>query len=262
MGEAEVLIFIILISAAIIAFAIVTVALVLQYRRRKINYEKEKKLAAEFHKAALLNVKMEVQEETMHRIGIEIHDSVAQKLTLASLHLQKTEYESKFSELNQTLLLSSALINESLDELRLLSRKLLNHVAEQVDIVHVLEAECERVQKLGICEVHFETDSTGIMLQSEVVHTVIRIVQELLQNSLRHSSCKNIYVRIQRNESSFILTVKDNGIGFTKSINAARPGVGLKNIRSRAELIGAELIQESTPGKGVFTKLILSEKNL
>lgn len=260
MGETEIIIFIALISLVILAFIIVTVALVLQYRKRKISYDLEKKIADELHKAELLHVKMEVQEETMQHIGIEIHDSISQKLTLASLHLQHTEYENKFRELNDTLILSSSLINESLDDLRLLSRRLLKQTEEQIDIVYTLKGECERVQQLKICHVHFESDCSGLSFAASTAHTLLRIVQELIQNSLKHASCKNINVSIQNSETEFILTVVDDGIGFNMQEPLTGTGIGLKNIRKRAALISAALSMDSKPGNGTFIKITLPQK--
>ncbi len=262
MGETEILVFIILISVAILAFVVVTVALVLQYRKRKIIYENDKRIAAEFHNIELMSVKMEVQEETMQHIGIEIHDSIAQKLTLASLHLQKTEYENKYNELNDTLILSSSLINESLDDLRLLSRRLLKRSEEQIDIVNTLQTECKRVAQLKICHVEFQSDCSGLSLNTEIVHTFLRIVQELIQNSLKHSSCKSITVIINNSETNFSLSIKDDGIGFNRNDALTRNGSGLKNIEKRAAIIGAKMMYESIIGKGTQFSFILPYQNL
>jgi signal transduction histidine kinase len=261
MGEAEIIIFISLISFAIVAFVIVTVALVLQYRKRKIIYEHELKIAADQHKAELMNVKMEVQEETMQHIGIEIHDSIAQKLTLASLHLQKTEYENKYKEINDTLILTSSLINESLDDLRLLSRRLLKHADEQTDIVQSIQTECDRVSQLKICSVQFDSDCNGLFLNTEIAHTVLRIVQELIQNSLKHASCQHIHVVIKGKNKQFELSVSDDGKGFESNSPSFEAGVGLKNIRNRARLIHATININSTPGKGTSTTLVISPLN-
>jgi signal transduction histidine kinase len=260
MGETEIIVFIALISLTILAFVIVTVALVFQYRKRKIIYEHEKKVADELHKAELLNVKMEVQEETMQHIGIEIHDSVAQKLTLASLHLQQTEYENKFQELNHTLILSSNLINESLDDLRLLSRRLLKQAEEQIDVVYTLQTECDRVAQLKICNVNFNSDCSGISMNTAVVHTLLRIVQELIQNSLKHSGCKHICVSIQNKDMPFTLKVSDDGKGYDMENAGKSAGVGLKNIQKRAGIIDGAIEQHSEPGKGTHIKLTLLQK--
>jgi signal transduction histidine kinase len=223
-------------------------------------YENEKKETEALHKTELLNVKLEVQEETMHHIGIEIHDSIAEKLTLASLHLQHSEYENKYPELNDILILSSSLINESLDDLRLLSRRLLKQADEQTDIVQSLQRECNRVAQLKICTVHFVADCTSINMDTKVANTLLRIVQESIQNSLKHARCKNISIAIENKQGPFTLCINDDGIGFDTEVAAQSQGIGLKSIKKRTGIIGAELIQISKPGKGTSTKVIFTQK--
>lgn len=259
MGETEIIIFIALISLTIVAFIIVIVALVLQYRKRKVVYEHEKQLTDELHKAELLNIKMEVQEETMQRIGIEIHDSISQKLTLASLHLQQTEYENKYQELNNTLILGSSLINESLDELRLLSRRLLKQPGEQIDIVNILTLECQRVLQLHICYISIQSDCSSISMDTEIAHTILRIVQELIQNCLKHAACRKILIDIQNKDTPFTLALSDDGVGFNMAAAEKGSGIGLKSIKKRAGIIGAAIIVASEPGKGTHIKLTLSQ---
>jgi signal transduction histidine kinase len=261
MGETEIIVFIALVSFAIIAFVVMTIALLLQYRKKKIAYENEKKESEELHKTELLNVKLEVQEETMQHIGIEIHDSIAEKLTLASLHLQHAEYENKYPGLNDILILGSTLINESLDELRLLSRRLLKQADEQTDIVQSLQRECNRVALLKICAIHFATDCPAMSMDTKVANTLLRIVQESIQNSLKHANCKNITVSIANKQRPFTLCISDDGIGFDMEAANLSQGIGLKSIKKRVGIIGAELVQTSSPENGTTTKVVFPQQN-
>lgn len=254
MGKTEILAFIVLITVTIFVFFAVIIGLIVQYRRKKISYENERKVTGELHRSELLNIKMEVQEETMQQIGIEIHDYIAQKLTLASLRLQQIEYENRFTELNSSLIATSSLINESLDDLRHLSHKLLRNSKEQIDIVDLLKSEYERVKLLGICNITFSSDCSGLSFTTDIGHTILRIVQEFIQNSLKHSGCKNIDISIHSNDS-FRLSVKDDGNGFDIDSKANSNGFGLKNIRKRAALINAQLEINSKPGGGTVMQL-------
>lgn len=254
MGKTEILAFIVLISVTIFVFFAVIIGMIVQYRRKKISYEHEKKVTDELHKSELLNIKMEVQEETMQQIGIEIHDFIAQKLTLASLRLQQIEYENRYAELNSSLITTSSLINESLDDLRQLSHKLLRNSKEQIDIVDLLKSEYERVKQLGICNIHFKSDCSGLSVTTDAGHTILRIVQEFIQNSLKHSGCKNLQLSIDSSDS-FRLFVSDDGKGFDMNAEMTGGGFGLKNIRKRAGLIHADLVISSQPGSGTSMQL-------
>jgi signal transduction histidine kinase len=261
MGETEVIVFIALVSLAIIAFVVMTVALLLQYRKKKVSYEHEKVAAEQLHKTELLNVKLEVQQETMQHIGTEIHDSVSEKLTLASLHLQHTEYQNQYPELKDILILSSSLINESLDELRLLSRRLLKQPDGHTDIVQSLQTECNRVAQLKLCAIHFESDCNNISLDTKVANTLLRIVQESIQNSLKHAHCSNISITLQNKQPPFALRISDDGIGFDADTAQASQGFGLKSIKKRAAIIGAQFVQESCPGKGTHIQIVFPQQH-
>jgi signal transduction histidine kinase len=262
MGETEIILFTGLITLAIVALIIVTVALVMQYRKRKIMYDNEKRITGELHKNELLNVKVEVQEETMQHIGVEIHDSIAQKLTLVSLHLQQLEYENKHPGIKNVLTESNALINESLNDLRLLSRRLLKQGEEKTDIVACIKRECDRLNQLQLCRMHFTADGTEINMDTQIVHTLLRIVQEALQNSLKHAACKNININITSRHTLFTLVVSDDGRGFNPGSAETGNGIGLKNIKKRAGIIGAVLTHESAPGRGTRVTITLPQNDL
>ena len=259
MGDSEIIIFITFITLISLAFIIVIVMLVLRYRKRKLLYEHEQQLAKETHRMELLNVKTEVQSETMHQIGIEIHDSIAQKLTLASLHILRTEHEYNHFPIREALLQSSELINESLDDLRLLSRRLQMQIGAQTDLVENLRAEANKVRQLKICDVLFDTDRSSIMVDNQIGLTIQRLVQELIQNSLKHAGCSCIHIRLEAGDHELKMMVQDDGKGFQYHEKIDSPGMGLKNIEKRAALIGAITRFDSKPNEGTRFTLTLAQ---
>ncbi len=103
MGKAEITIFIILINAILLIFIIGIIIFIFQYRKRKILHQKEKGIMEEKHRIELLNTQLEIQQQTMQFIGREIHDSVTQKLTLASIYTQHLEFENQYPGLLEKL---------------------------------------------------------------------------------------------------------------------------------------------------------------
>ena len=99
MGTSEITIFIFLINIILLIFITSSIIFVLQYRKRKLLYEQEKTQIEELHKLDLLNKLLQVQQQTMQFIGREIHDSVAQKLTLASIYSQQLEFKNTHPDL-------------------------------------------------------------------------------------------------------------------------------------------------------------------
>jgi two-component system sensor histidine kinase UhpB len=78
--------------------------------------------------------------------------------------------------------------------------------------------------------------------------TFYRIIQEQLNNIVKYSGCSEAMVRIEILNGYYLLTIKDNGIGFDK--NKKQEGIGLLNMASRAELLGGHIEIDTFPGKG------------
>src|SRR5688572_23668704 len=95
MGQTEIKIFIVLATLIVLVFVTGSIVFVLRYRKKKLLDEMEKVRLEERHRIDLLKTQVQTQQETMQFIGREIHDSVTQKLTLASILSQKLEFENQ-----------------------------------------------------------------------------------------------------------------------------------------------------------------------
>lgn len=253
----------IIISAIILLIFFAAVLLfIMQYYKRKILHEHEKAEIEEIHKTELLNTQLEVQQQTMQHIGREIHDNVGQKLTLATIYTHQLGINKNFAGLSQELEKIGDIISESLNDLRKLS-KTLTQSFESTNFIDVLKAECERINALKVCKVEFSSNIDTILIPGNVGLFILRMMQEFMQNSLKHAACKTIFITIEKNETGLNLRAKDDGKGFDfKQIYNTAKGIGLKNIKKRAELIGASAELESSEGEGTSLSLVLPEKIL
>jgi signal transduction histidine kinase len=225
---------------------------IFQYRKRKIIHLKEKSVLNELHQKELLSTQLEMQTQTMQYIGREIHDNVGQKLTLASLYTQQLAYENKAPQINDKIENISQIINESLTELRQLSKSLTDDSIADNAIIVLLQQECDRVNHTKKCSVHFSSNQKNITLPYQTKSILVRVVQEFLQNSIKHASCKNIDVTLNVKEDAILLQLKDDGKGFDINMLVGN-GIGLNNMKKRTELIGGKFYLESKIGTG--TKL-------
>jgi signal transduction histidine kinase len=256
----EATIFIVLINIVILILVIGIITFVFQYRRRKILYEKEKILTEEKHKLDLLNTQLQAQEQTMQFIGREIHDSVAQKLTLATIYTQKLEYENQFPAIADKLKRISGVINDSLEELRELSRTLADNKMHETSLNDLLYFECGRVNDTGVCKATLESNFNK-NISVTVKSFLLRVVQEFMQNSLKHAECTLINVTVKDISEGLVLDATDNGKGFDSG-NLQSRGIGLSNMKRRIHLIGGLFNLQSEPGKGTKLQIIIPEKNL
>jgi signal transduction histidine kinase len=260
MGETEIILILTVITAVIFIFIAGIIIFVNQYRNRiKLN-EQEKAAAEKQHKLDMLNNQLKVQQQTMQFIGSEIHDSVAQKLTLATLYTRKLEYENKIPEILDRLGNIGGIISDSLEELRDLSRTLSNYDIQDRDLSELLSAECKKVNATGICRVELELD-TGIQMSFIVKSSLLRVTQEFIQNSIKHAECSLVKIVAKKMPDGLSVTVSDNGKGF----DISRPqsgGIGLNNMRRRIHLIGGVIDLQSKPGYGTTLDLFVDNKNL
>lgn len=249
------------VSIILIAIAIGFFFVMLIYRRRKIEHLTEVDAMKEkFHKE-MLETHVEIQQDTMQQIGREIHDNVGQKLTLAALYTEHLNLQKSNIPLSEKISSITMLINESLSDLRELSQYLINQSGDAgLDIL--LQKEVAKLKQAEICSIHFESAGKPIELSLKINNMVLRITQEFLHNSIRHSECKNIFVRVIYDTTGFKLKLADDGKGFIRNDKSANAGIGLDNMRKRAGLIGAELTMASSPGKGTNLDLFIPSENI
>ncbi|NBA87352.1 hypothetical protein GVN16_16375 [Emticicia sp. CRIBPO] len=253
MGERELIIFIFLINIILLIFIVGVVAFIFQYRKRKIEHDKQLIKINEQHVKDLLSSQIEVQQQTMIDIGKEIHDNLGQKLTLASIYLQQIPYKKEGGSLIHQTEEVNGLLNEILRDLRQLSQTLVNPEFYESDLLVLLKKEVERVNGMTPVQIIMQTTEASLNLNMVQRNAIFRIIQEFVQNCLKHSQCNKIDLNITKNEKTLRFEVSDNGIGFEQE--KSLPGIGLTNMKRRAIELGASYEMESQPGQG--TKIIL-----
>jgi signal transduction histidine kinase len=254
MAQTEIIIFIVLINIVLIAFIAGIVVFIAQYRKKKAKYEKEKAAMREMHQLELLQTRLDIQHQTMQHIGTEIHDSVGQKLTLASIYTNHLAHKNQFPEQTEQIIEVGKIINESLQELRLLSKTLNDPRLAQADLLSLVNEEATTVNASGVCFVAVESNIQSYNMPPREKNVLFRIIQEGIQNCLKHAQCKRIEIHLKMEDNLFTLAVIDDGKGF--DMDVAPKGMGLNNMRRRAQQIGATWRLDSKQGKG--TRIALS----
>jgi len=255
MGETTIIIIsLIIFNLVLIIFISAIVIFVRQYRIKKKVHLAEIHSIDEIHRQELLETQVEIQSQTMKHIGREIHDNIGQKLTLASLYTQQLAFENKAPQINQNIENISDIINQSLIELRQLSKSLTDNSLKNSSISELIEQECNRINDLKICDISLDINSNITIESYQVKSFLFRISQEFLQNSIKHSKCKNIYASLHQDNDNILLIIKDDGKGFFIE-KLKSTGIGLKNMKKRTKLIGGSFLLESE--KNIGTKLTI-----
>lgn len=249
MGETQITVTLIIFNIIFIAFIGAIIIFIREYRIKKKAHVKQIQNIDETHRRELLETQVEIQTQTMQYIGREIHDNIGQKLTLASLYTQQLAFENKAPQVNKSIENIGDIINQSLTELRLLSKSLTDNSIEIHSISELIEEECKKINDLKKCNVYFTNDCKTNIKSYQIKSIVFRITQEFLQNSIKHANCKNITVLLKSLDNHIQLTLNDDGKGFDANASSSN-GIGLKNIRKRTELIGGLYTLKSQDGLG------------
>ncbi|MCZ4223629.1 sensor histidine kinase [Pedobacter rhodius] len=258
MGKTELLITIILFNLFFVLFVVAVMVYIKKYKLRKREYLNEIKVTNEIHQRELLTTQMEIQQATMQHIGRELHDNIGQKLTLVSLYTQQLVYENKVPQENEKIEQIYQIINSSLQDLRSLSKNLTNDKISENEIVTLIQEEVDNINALKKCMVTFEHNFNAINLEFVKKNVLLRITQEFLQNSLKHARCNNIKIQLNSSPDFFLmLQIEDDGTGFNYE-ETASDGIGLKNIKRRAEIIGGQFSLQSSVNFGTKLTIILN----
>ena len=192
------------------------------------------------------------QEDERLRIARELHDEIGQTLTAVALRAEHALGQGGLE--GQDLAELAAVVQQSLQDLRRISRELRPEALDELGLVNALIALCSRVAEQSGLQVHRRLDAGLPALSPGVELAVYRVAQEALTNAMRHSKATEATVSLSREQGALALTITDNGKGLDEDLVE---GGGLTGMRERAMLIGADLAITSDPGAGVTVRLRL-----
>jgi PAS domain S-box-containing protein len=194
------------------------------------------------------------QETERSDIGKELHDNVNQILSAAKLYIgiAKNDKDNKKKHLEK----SSGYLLNGIEEIRRICKMLvplgISHIGLAESIKNVLNdlAETQPVQ------IEFDDNGTDLReIDHKLKLTIFRIVQEQLNNIVKHSKATHATVNLSRQQNEIILLISDDGKGC--NMKKVKKGVGIINIKSRAEFYNGNVVIISEPGCGFILKVVL-----
>jgi two-component system NarL family sensor kinase len=223
------------------------VAMVFIHRQRQAqSREKLNQVQAE-HEKMLLNIENEIQQETLAQIGRELHDNIGQLLSLAKLSLNSSKQEKQAE--------GREYVNEVIKEVRALSKTLNLDWVESITLDDFIYQQLQKIQATGFCQTSLKSDGSFQELGKEEKLVLIRVIQESLNNAIKHAQPSNIAVHICKNDRTRKIEISDDGVGFDTTQKS--PGSGMYNLTKRMQTIGGKFYLTSVVGKGTQINLEL-----
>jgi signal transduction histidine kinase len=230
---------------------------VVLYRNRQLKNRQEREKQQSDFRQELLKTRIEMQDQTLSRVSREIHDNITQVLSFVKLNLAlvNTPDEQQRAE---KIAESRELVSQAISDLRDLSKSLsFEHITRQ-GLVKTIETEVARLNKSGIIRAEVIAEGNIISLGEQRELVLFRIFQESINNALKHAGAKDFKIVLKYIPEMFILTLEDNGKGFSPAAIGQGEGSGLRNIENRAALIGAVATIKSAPGEGCVISINLN----
>jgi signal transduction histidine kinase len=206
------------------------------------------------------------QEEERKHISRELHDDFGQALIAHMLNLRNLQIDlsKKNNEFDQTLETLIADTNKTLEKIRLLAQDLRPTLLDTLGLKKALETYCNEFKVRSRLSISIDLDGDFPELSDMYSITLYRFLQEALTNVIKHSKASQVWVELYMEGQNAILTVQDNGLGFSGSDLEQVKGIGITGMRERMLIAGGELRINSSPAKGtiISAHLPLEKKSL
>lgn len=227
--------------------------LVVRYRKKRRENEELRVVFSE----QLLSSKLEIQEQTLQYISRELHDNIGQIASLVKINLNTISL-SDIDKAGKKIDNTKELMGQLITDLKLLSTSLNTDKIAKIGIIKAIEIEVEKMNKIGLFLVSLHLDKNLPIIDSEREIIIFRMLQEVLNNTMKHSEASVIDIYLKYAQKILTIKVTDDGKGFDvakKMTDANDMGNGLTNLENRAKVIKGNYKIESTEGKGTINTI-------
>ena len=212
--------------------------------RQKIQFEKQK-----------LDVIINSEEKERIRIARELHDGVGQTMIATSMNLQALK--SNIADANAVAIFNKAndLLNNAIKEVREVSHSMVSSALLNSGLANAIKDFVEKIELPATMQIQLFLDGYSVKQPIEIESSLYRIVQESVNNAIKHAKATVIKIELKNEGSQLMLLIEDNGVGFTASELKNKDGIGLNNLEARAQSLKGFLKFDSIKNAG--TKILV-----
>jgi len=252
---------IILLALGLLLIMVLAIVIFFYFSRKKIIKTQLEKATLEIeYQKEIIQSTIITQEKERKRIAQDLHDAISSKLNIVSLNANLFAEENITSaESNKIAQSILNITGNVLESSRQIAHDLLPATLDKFGLAAALEELCEEISDTKKFEILHEIKYDNSDLSSEEELHLFRIVQELFNNTAKHSEAKKIELDLQTVENKVSLRYKDNGKGFDMEKSKSKKGLGMSGIENRAIILNGNLNVVSEPGKGIEVKLEINK---
>ena len=194
---------------------------------------------------------IEAHEEERTWIGRELHDDINQRLALLAVELDNWNQQSPSKgEFHKYVQAAKQRITDLGKDVQALSHRLHSSKLDYLGLASAAGSFCRELAEQRNVEIDFHHSGVPRNLPKEISLSLFRVLQESLQNAVKHSGVGHFNVELRGTPSEIQLLVNDLGTGFDQQEILARRGLGLISMRERLQMVSGEFTVKSEPGRG------------
>jgi len=244
-----------LIIALNIILLIIVITILIIYRFKQ---KQKAQILKETIRQDKLRYKAIIDSEENERIRIakELHDGLGQLLSSAKLNI--SSFEDSIDDDNITTYKNSInIIDEAVGEVRNISHNLMPTALTKYGLIEAINSLAKKINDSKQINVSFNHNNINISLEKETEIAIYRIVQEIINNMLKHSKASLINILLQSDNNTLSIEISDNGTGFNTNEITNSKGIGWQNIYSRVSMINGKITVNSLTDKGTNIKITI-----
>lgn len=253
-----------IITPILLLLVLGVIVFVLLYQKRLLQHQEQVQRLQTTKQYQLLEATMQAQEEERRRVARDLHDEVGSMLSLVRLNLHQlvAGIDGANEEVRHAEQTIKKLLDEVIGSVRRISHDLMPVVLDKMGLAQALEALRRSVPATAKVAITYECNDKSRRLEPKLELILYRMVQELLNNTLKHAHATLVHVKLLFTDDEVTLHFEDDGVGFDYAahLQAAAQGVGVVSLRSRVNLLNGKMNIQSEAGVGTRVEITVPTK--
>lgn len=243
-------------TLGMILLALGLIFFIIFHQRKVIRFQTRIQQMEAEHQKMLLRASIKLQEEERQRLAADLHDDAGPLLATARLYLNDNLVNMDKTQQLQSVFNAKQIIDETIQLIRNISHSLMPPTLKNFGLESAINDFFQKINNAGTMNVNCRFHDYRIRLKPDKELILYRIIQELVNNILKHSNASFIHLTQHDAQDKIILRIHHDGRGLTQQdfirLSRNKDGLGLKNIQSRLRVIHGEIMYEEDASQSLF----------
>lgn len=228
---------------------------VTSYQKRLLRNNAEVEKMKSKHQLDLFQRSIDAMEDERRRVSRDLHDEIGAALSMIRLQVGQLSWgaEQNTEIIEKQISGSKQLIDSTIENVRRISNDMLPNGLDEFGLKYAIESLCDKIEEASPLVINLDTKNLE-RLENRLELTLYRILQELLNNTIKHAKATQVNINFMTDNQRLTLIYQDNGQGFDLE-KIKQNGLGLKNIENRVSMIQGELTYNTTLENGMEARV-------